>query len=187
MKADLISIGDELLIGQTVNTNASWLGKELSSRGIRIVRVISISDDKDEIISALNESLSRSQLVIITGGLGPTKDDITKYTLADYFSTRLVLHNPTLKKIEAFFEKRNRPMQDVNRRQAELPEDCEILNNNYGTAAGMWFELNEKIVISLPGVPYEMKGIMTEEVFPRLGERFELRSLYHRTLMTQGI
>jgi nicotinamide-nucleotide amidase len=187
MKADLISIGDELLIGQTVNTNASWLGKELSSRGIRIVRVISISDDKDEIISALNESLSRSQLVIITGGLGPTKDDITKYTLADYFSTRLVLHKPTLKKIEAFFEKRNRPMLDVNRRQAELPEDCEILNNNYGTAAGMWFELNEKIVISLPGVPYEMKGIMTEEVFPRLGERFELRSLYHRTLMTQGI
>lgn len=187
MKADILSIGDELLIGQTVNTNASWLGKELSSRGIRIMQTTAIPDDKELIKNAISEAFERSELVIITGGLGPTKDDITKYTLCDYFETQLVMHEPTLRKIEDFFAQRNRPMLEVNRKQAELPKDCEILNNNYGTASGMWFNKKGKIVISLPGVPYEMKGIMLEEVFPRLKNRFELKSLYHVTLMTQGI
>jgi nicotinamide-nucleotide amidase len=187
MKADILSIGDELLIGQTINTNASWIGKELSMRGIRIMQTTAIPDDEQKIIDAIDNALERSEIVIITGGLGPTKDDITKHTLCKYFDTELILHQPTLNKIEAYFTKRNRPMLDVNVRQAELPKACEILNNDYGTAAGMWFERNGKIVVSLPGVPYEMKGIMSEEVFPRLLERYELKSLFHITLMTQGI
>lgn len=187
MKADILSIGDELLIGQTINTNASWIGKELSMRGIRIMQTTAIPDDEDKIIEAIDVALRRSEIVIITGGLGPTKDDITKHTLCKYFDTKLEIHEPTLKKIENYFSKRNRPMLDVNIQQAELPKSCEILNNDYGTAAGMWFERKGKIVVSLPGVPYEMKGIMKEEVFPRLLERFELKSLFHVTLMTQGI
>jgi nicotinamide-nucleotide amidase len=187
MRADILSIGDELLIGQTINTNASWIGKELSMRGIRIMQTTAIPDDEQKILEAIDSALVRSEIVIITGGLGPTKDDITKHTLCKYFDTNLIMHEPTLKKIQEYFSKRNRPMLEVNNRQAELPESCEILNNNYGTAAGMWFDQNGKIVVSLPGVPYEMKGIMTEEVFPRLLERFELKSLFHITMMTQGI
>ena len=187
MKAELLSIGDELLIGQTINTNASWLGKELSSRGVRIVQVTTISDDADIIKTSIDQAFERCDILFITGGLGPTKDDITKHTLCDYFNTTLEIHLPTLQRIEAFFLKRNRPMLDVNIRQAELPRSCEILENVNGTAAGMWFERDGKIVVSMPGVPYEMKGIMTEQVFPRLKERFDLKSLYHHTILLQGI
>ena len=187
MRADIISIGDELLIGQTVNTNASWIGRELAMRGVRIMQITAIPDDEQKIIEAVDEAFGRSEIIIVTGGLGPTKDDITKHTLCRYFDTTLFLHEPTLKKIEDYFAMRNRPMLEVNRKQAELPEKCEILDNNYGTAAGMWFSKEAKILVSLPGVPYEMKGIMTEQVFPRLMERFELKSLFHVTLMTQGL
>jgi nicotinamide-nucleotide amidase len=187
MKAIFISIGDELLIGQTVNTNAAWLGQECSRRGIRVERVIAISDDENEIKSELNNSIEKADLVLITGGLGPTKDDITKHTLVDYFETKLVRHEATLKQIESFFAARNRPMLEANTQQADLPESCTILPNPNGTAAGMWFEKNAAIVVSMPGVPYEMKAIMQDEVFPRLEERFQLHSLYHRTIMTQGI
>lgn len=187
MKADIISIGDELLIGQTVNTNASWIGKELAMRGVRIMQITAIPDDEQKIAEAVDDAFGRSEIIIVTGGLGPTKDDITKHTLCKYFDTTLFLHEPTLKKIEDYFAMRNRPMLEVNRKQAELPEKCEILDNNYGTAAGMWFNKEGKILVSLPGVPYEMKGIMTEQVFPRLMERFELKSLFHVTLMTQGL
>ena len=187
MRADIISIGDELLIGQTVNTNASWIGRELAMRGVRIMQITAIPDDEQKIIEAVDEAFGRSEIIIVTGGLGPTKDDITKHTLCRYFDTTLFLHEPTLKKIEDYFAMRNRPMLEVNRKQAELPEKCEILDNNYGTAAGMWFSMEGKILVSLPGVPYEMKGIMTEQVFPRLMERFELKSLFHVTLMTQGL
>ena len=187
MKADIISIGDELLIGQTVNTNASWLGKELGSRGIRIMQVTAIPDDEAKIIEAFDEAFRRSEIIIVTGGLGPTKDDITKHTLCKYFKTHLVMHEPTREKIHSFFERRNRPMLDVNTRQAELPASCEILKNDYGTASGMWFEDEKGILVSLPGVPYEMKGIVSEEVIPRLEQRYELKSLYHVTLMTQGL
>lgn len=187
MKADIISIGDELLIGQTVNTNASWIGKELAMRGVRIMQITAIPDDEQKIAEAVDDAFGRSEIIIVTGGLGPTKDDITKHTLCKYFDTTLFLHEPTLKKIEDYFAMRNRPMLEVNRKQAELPEKCEILDNNYGTAAGIWFNKEGKILVSLPGVPYEMKGIMTEQVFPRLMERFELKSLFHVTLMTQGL
>jgi len=187
MRAELLSIGDELLIGQTINTNASWLGKELSSRGMRIVQVTTISDDADIIKTSIDQAFERCDILIVTGGLGPTKDDITKHTLCDYFNTSLEIHIPTLQRIEAFFTKRNRPMLDVNIRQAELPRACEILENTNGTAAGMWFERDGKILISMPGVPYEMKGIINEQVFPRLLERFVLKSIYHHTISLQGI
>jgi nicotinamide-nucleotide amidase len=187
MRAELLSIGDELLIGQTINTNASWLGQECSKIGIQIVQVTTISDEKQLIKEAIDLAFLRSDIVLVTGGLGPTKDDITKYTLCEYFDSELEIHLPTLQKIETFFAERKRPMLDVNMRQAELPKKCEILENRYGTAAGMWFTQNDKVLISMPGVPYEMKGIMTEEVFPRLKERFVLKAMYHKTILTQGI
>ena len=187
MKVELISIGDELLIGQTVNTNASWLGETLSKAGSEIIKTVIISDKKEEIISSLENICDETNCVIITGGLGPTKDDITKYTLAEYFGSELRQDQHTLDKIESFFSQRNRPMLDSNYKQAELPVDCTILENDYGTAAGMWFEKNNKIYISLPGVPYEMQGIMTEQAIPKLKERFKLKSMYYKTALTQGI
>ena len=187
MNAEIVSIGDELLIGQTINTNASWLGQECSRLGIRIVQVTSIQDDKSVILKTVDQAFERADLVLVTGGLGPTKDDITKYTLCEYFETELELHIPTLRRIEDFFTRRNRPMLEVNIRQAELPKSCEILENTNGTAAGMWFNHNGKILVSMPGVPYEMKGIMNDHVFPRLKDRFQLKTLYHETLLTQGI
>jgi len=187
MNIELLSIGDELLIGQTINTNAAWIGQEMSLIGARIICTTVISDTTEAIQSSLDSIDSNTDCFIITGGLGPTKDDITKHTLCTYFNTRLEVHLPTLKKIEDYFFKRNRPMLESNIQQAELPLNCVILNNNYGTAAGMWFEEKGKIFISLPGVPYEMKGIMLEEVIPRLKEKFSLKSIYHKTALTQGI
>ncbi len=187
MRAEILSIGDELLIGQTINTNASWLGQECSKIGIQIVQVTTISDEKQLIKEAIDAAFLRSDIVLVTGGLGPTKDDITKYTLCEYFDSELEIHLPTLTKIETYFAERKRPMLEVNIRQAELPKKCEILENRYGTAAGMWFTHNDKVLISMPGVPYEMKGIMLEEVFPRIKARFELKAMYHKTILTQGI
>ena len=187
MNVEILSIGDELLIGQTINTNASWLGQQLSAIGARIIKTVAISDTFDAIVSALNSTEKDTNCVIITGGLGPTKDDITKHTLCSYFNTTLEIHKPTLDKIEDYFSKRNRPMLETNLQQAALPIGCTILTNNYGTASGMWFEEKGKVFISLPGVPYEMKGIITEEAIPRLKEKFSLKSIYHRTALTQGI
>ena len=187
MNVIVISIGDELLIGQTVNTNASWIGQEISKIGGNILEGLTISDKAQEILTTVDYSINKADVIIITGGLGPTKDDITKHTLASYFDTELEIHQPTLDKITAYFSMRKRPMLESNIQQAALPKDCTILSNNYGTAAGMWFEKNGKIVISLPGVPFEMKGIMSEEVFPRMKERFQLNSMYHKTILTQGI
>ena len=187
MNVIVISIGDELLIGQTVNTNASWIGQEISKIGGNILEGLTISDKAQEILTTVEYSINKADVIIITGGLGPTKDDITKHTLASYFDTELEIHQPTLDKITAYFSMRKRSMLESNIQQAALPKDCTILSNNYGPAAGMWFEKNGKIVISLPGVPYEMKGIMSEEVFPRMKERFQLNSMYHKTILTQGI
>jgi len=187
MKIEIIAIGDELLIGQTVNTNASWLGQEFSLRGYQITRALSIADDPSQITATLDAVLPDTNCVIITGGLGPTKDDLTKHTLAAYFDSELAIDEATLAQIIAFFEGRNKPMLEVNVQQAALPVKAKILKNRRGTAAGMWFEKQDVIFISLPGVPYEMKTIMTEEVFPLIEERFGKSSLYHRTLLTQGI
>jgi nicotinamide-nucleotide amidase len=187
MKIEIIAIGDELLIGQTVNTNASWLGQEFSLRGYQITRALSIADDPTQIIAALDAVFPDTNCVIITGGLGPTKDDLTKHTLAAYFDSELAIDEATLAQIIAFFEGRNKPMLEVNVQQAALPVKAKILKNRRGTAAGMWFEKQDVIFISLPGVPYEMKTIMTEEAFPLIEERFGKSTLFHRTLLTQGI
>lgn len=185
MIVSIISIGDELLIGQTVNTNAAWLGKELSLHGARIQQILTIPDDDLIIHKAIDESTS--DLCIITGGLGPTKDDRTKKVLAEYFEMPLVEDEATLNHITEFFARRNRPMLPVNIDQALLPKGCEILPNRMGTAAGMWFKGKGKSVISLPGVPYEMKGIFLEEILPRLSKYYDLNALYHQTIITHGM
>lgn len=187
MQIEIISIGDELLIGQTVNTNAAWIGEQLSLAGFGVKAVTTIRDEKEEINTALNYAFSRAGIVLITGGLGPTKDDITKHVLAEYFNTRLVRNEAVLTHIESFFSQRGRVMLDANIRQADLPENCTILHNPVGTAAGMWFENNGKICISMPGVPYEMKAIMELEVLPKLKEKFQSKVHFHRTVLTQGI
>lgn len=187
MQAEIITIGDEILIGQTIDTNSAWMGQLLSSNGISIFRTTSISDTKEEIIAAVDTAMQRSELVLMTGGLGPTKDDITKHTLCEYFNTTLKINEEALARIESFFAQRNRPMLEVNIQQAALPEICTPLPNQQGTASGMWFEKGNSILISMPGVPYEMKGLMTDEVMPRLRERLNISAIYHRTLMTQGI
>lgn len=186
IRAEIIAIGDELLIGQTVNTNAAWLGEQLALVGIKVMHAVTISDEFQAIESAIDAALERSALVIMTGGLGPTKDDITKKVLASYFSSSMRIDPDVLNRVRTFFEKRNRPMLDVNLAQAEVPECCLVLTNQYGTAPGMWFEKNDSVLISMPGVPYEMKGIFTEEALPRILEKFPQSPLYHVTILTQG-
>ena len=186
-KASVLTIGDELLIGQTINTNAAWIGRELALVNIRVTKSLTISDEKSAIISAINLLLEDSNILIITGGLGPTKDDITKYTLAEYFSMKLKRNQEVLEKIEGFFKIRGREMLEVNRQQADLPENCRVIENKNGTAAGMWFEKDKKIIISMPGVPYEMKAMMSEVVIPDLVKIFKPVAVYHRTILTQGM
>ena len=187
MLVEVIAIGDELLIGQTINTNAAWIGKELSLMGISVKRCTVISDDKDSIKSTIDEALKRAQLVLVTGGLGPTKDDITKHTLCEYFNTELELNKEVLVRVEQFFKDRGRKMLEVNTQQAFLPKSATVLHNYHGTASGMWFEKEGSVLISMPGVPYEMKGIMKDEVFPKLKEKFQISSIYHKTILLQGI
>lgn len=187
MKVELISIGDELLIGQTINTNASWIGSELALRGAKVSHCAVIEDKKNAIIEALDAALSRADVVIITGGLGPTKDDITKYTLTEYFNTTLEINEEVLERVKSFFTRRKREMLDVNIQQAALPKSAKILRNDLGTASGMLFEINDKTVISLPGVPYEMKHILSTSGFDYLVNKYKVSSLFHRTIHLQGI
>jgi nicotinamide-nucleotide amidase len=187
MQAEIISIGDELLIGQTINTNASWIGAELSLIGIPVKWGIAVADDQQAIMQAVDQAINRSELVIVTGGLGPTKDDITKHTLCQYFDTTLEINPDVLKRIEAIFKNKNRPMLDVNLQQAALPKSCEIIQNFNGTASGMWFEKNGSILVSLPGVPYEMKGMMKDFLLKKFQQIFQVSSLFHRTILTTGL
>lgn len=187
INVEIISIGDELLIGQTINTNASWMGAQLALNGIKVSHVVTISDTREAITTALEEAQKRSQVVLITGGLGPTKDDITKHVLCSYFDTKLVMDEAVLNHVESFFIKRNRPMLEVNKMQAMVPDTCEVLFNEQGTAPGMWFEKDNTIFVSMPGVPYEMKYLMEAHVIPRLIERFPLKKLVQKTYLTQGI
>jgi nicotinamide-nucleotide amidase len=189
MLAEIITIGDELLLGQTVDTNSAWMGMQLAAHGIRVHRITSISDEADAIRAALDESLARVDFVLVTGGLGPTRDDITKETLADYFGTDLVMDEAVLLRITNWFAGRGFEMLEVNRHQAMLPESCDVLINPRGTAMGMWFErsADQKVVVSMPGVPYEMKGLMEEEVLPRVDQHWNLPTRYHRTILTQGV
>jgi nicotinamide-nucleotide amidase len=187
MKAEIITIGDELLIGQTIDTNSAWIGAELSGIGFEIVQITSISDKKDQIISTLKAKVGKCDVVIITGGLGPTSDDITKQTLCDFFETRLIFNEEVFRGIEKIMVRWNSQMNENNRRQAEVPESCKVLTNLAGTAPGMWFEKEGTIFVSLPGVPYEMKHIMTQGVIPELKKRFTSQHIIHRNIMTYGI
>ena len=187
MRIHMISIGDELLIGQTVNTNAAWMGRELTSEGWVVSGTEVIADKPKDIVDALDRGLASAEAVLITGGLGPTKDDVTKHVMASYFDTSLVMHEPIAKAIEAWFNSRNVPFLEVNRLQAMLPEACTVLPNPLGTASGMWFEREGKVVVSMPGVPYEMEGLMNQEVMPRLRAHFELPTTLYETVVTAGI
>jgi nicotinamide-nucleotide amidase len=188
MKAELVSIGDEILIGQIVNTNAVFLAKELNSIGVEIAQISSISDQKEHIIKALDQARKRADIIIMTGGLGPTKDDLTKHTLCDYFDDDLVLNELVLEHIENIFKNYvTTPISNLNRDQAQLPSKATILPNRYGTAAGMWFFDQGQVFVSLPGVPYEMEALMKNEVLPKIKEQFVLPALYHKTLLTYGL
>lgn len=184
---EIITIGDEILIGQTVDTNSAWMGNELNLMGIRINRITSVSDNKDEIISSLDEALFRVEVVLMTGGLGPTSDDITKDTLAGFFGGKLVLDNEVLENVTERLRRRNLQMNENNRRQAMVPDNCKVLKNLTGTAPGMLFEKSGKIVISMPGVPHEMKHIMKEHVLPLLAGRLPVGVIIHKNIMTYGV
>ncbi len=187
MKSALITIGDEILIGQVADTNAVWISRELNTAGVRVSEMITVSDRADQIREVLDRYLGRMDIVIMTGGLGPTRDDITKQTLADYFGGRLIPNAEIEQKIIGFFQTRGRTVIESNLKQAEVPENCRVLMNNHGSAPGMWFEREGTIVISLPGVPYEMKGLMTDHVLPEIRRRVKVPQVVHRTIMTQGI
>ena len=187
IKAEIISIGDELLIGQVVNTNASWMAVELNKSGIKVGRITAISDDGQEIVDAIAHAEKTYDIILLTGGLGPTKDDITKNVLADYFGSKIIFHEPTFKHIKFLFSKRNYKVTEVNKHQALIPDKCIPLHNQNGTAPGMWFEKDDKVIVSMPGVSFDMKGLLLDEIIPRLKERFNLSHIYHRTAMTTGI
>ena len=187
MKAELITIGDEILIGQIVDTNSAWMGQNLNLHGIEVYQVTSVHDNHDHIMKALSEAEENADLVLITGGLGPTKDDITKNTLCEYFNTRLVFYPEILEHVQSLLSSRNVAINQLNRDQALLPASCTILHNSAGTASGMWFERNNTIFVSMPGVPFEMEAIMTEEVFPRLKQRGIGQSIVHKTVLTIGL
>ena len=186
MRAEIITIGDELLIGQTIDTNSAWIGAELSLAGFDIRRKISIHDSRPDILEALAGTPGKADVVIITGGLGPTSDDITKPALCEFFNTPLVINYVVLSMIEKMMKRRNFPMNENNRKQAEVPEACTVLTNAAGTAPGMWFEKEGTIYVSLPGVPYEMKYIMSEHVLPMLKKRFTSQVIIHKNIMTYG-
>ena len=193
MQTEIINIGDELLIGQVINTNASWMSEQLNLAGFPVHRVTIIPDDPQHILDALKESGRRSELVLLTGGLGPTKDDLTKDTLCKYFRTRLIFDPVTFQTIEKFFKTRGFPVTAVNRRQAEIPENCVAIPNANGTAPGMWFEEEtagaekKHVFVSMPGVPFEMKAMLIHEVIPRLKQYFQPVIVLHHTLLTQGL
>lgn len=187
MKVEIITIGDEILIGQIVDTNSAWMAQKLNDIGAKVERIITISDGLDAIISALSDAEKRSDIVLITGGLGPTKDDVTKKALAKYFNCGFTFYPEIADHIARLFARFGREMSELNRLQAELPTACEPLQNNQGTAPGMWFEGNNTVFVSLPGVPYEMKGLMQDHVLPRIKEKFNLPTILHKTVLTMGM
>lgn len=186
-RAEIITIGDELLIGQTVDTNSAWMGAELNMLGIRVDRITSISDTRNEIINSVDAALSRAGIVLITGGLGPTSDDITKEALSDYFGATMVMNDAVLAEVTQRLSRRSYPMNDNNRRQAMVPDKCTVLMNKTGTAPGMLFRKNESILVSMPGVPHEMKHIMREHVLPLLAAEFRGQAIVHKNIMTFGL
>ena len=187
MKAEIITIGDEILIGQIVDTNSQWLAQRLNEIGVSVYQITSIQDDREHILKAIEEAEQNADIVIMTGGLGPTKDDITKLTLAEYFDDELV-HNLDIENhIKYLFGRIKYNFTDMDLQQAMLPAKATILKNHLGTASGMWFERNKKVFVSLPGVPNEMKGLITNSVLPKLREDYHLPFIVHKTLHTYGL
>lgn len=184
---EIISIGDELLIGQVINTNASWMGEQLSLNGLELRRVISIGDRADEITSALTDSISRANFVFITGGLGPTADDITKPVLCDFFKTDLILNQTALDYVTSYFEGRGLKLTERNRSQAMIPANCIPIQNFNGTAPGMWFQTEKAVVVSMPGVPFEMKAMFTNQVIPKVKTLVKTNHIAHQTILTCGV
>lgn len=185
--ASIITIGDELLIGQTVDTNSAWMAQQLNDAGIWVQRRVAVGDEKEAIVRALAEEGGRSHIILITGGLGPTADDITKPVLCEYFGGSLVRDEATYQRVMHMFESRGLPVLQRNVDQSLVPDVCTVLTNQRGTAPGMWFEKNNRIYVSMPGVPFEMKGLMEEEVLPRLQEQFTTPAVLHHTLITTGM
>ena len=187
IKAEIITIGDEILYGQITDTNTQWISAELDKIGIRTIRKSSIGDSEDAILGIFEESSKRADLVIVTGGLGPTKDDITKKTFCKYFSTELIVHPQALADVTEYFKKRGITLSEINKSQGEIPANATFIQNTMGTAPGMWFEQNGVVFISMPGVPYEMKGMMTLTVLPKLQEHFKTPIIFHKVIRTVGI
>lgn len=187
MKAEIITIGDEILIGQIVDTNSAWMAEQLNLAGIEVYQITSVHDDLNHIMQALASAEKLVDVVLITGGLGPTKDDITKYALCEYFDTKLVFHEPTFEVIRERFKNRGIDFNKLNRDQALVPGNCTVIPNAEGTAPCMWFERNDTIFVSMPGVPFEMKGLMSREVLPRLLTSGKLKVIVHKTVLTQGV
>ncbi len=188
MLAEIITIGDEILIGQIIDTNSAYISKELNKIGVKVYQITSIQDDKNHILQAFEDAKKHADLVIVTGGLGPTKDDITKQTFCDFFDDTLVEDQNVVKNVKQLFKKYqlNKPLP-ANFQQAMVPSKATILANLHGTAPGMWMESDETVFVSLPGVPYEMKHLLQEEVLPRVVKRFNRPHIYHKTLLTYGL
>lgn len=187
MKAELITIGDEILIGQITDTNSKWMAERLNEIGIEVHQITSVHDDKKHIVEALREAEKISDLILITGGLGPTKDDITKNTLTEYFEDELILNPEIEEHIKDIFAKIKYRFTDKDIDQAMLPSKAKVLKNFYGTASGMWFEKGDTIIVSMPGVPNEMKGLMRDYILPEVRDRFHLPFILHRTVQTYGL
>ena len=187
IQASIITIGDELLIGQVIDTNSAWMAQQLNKAGIRVVRRVAVADVWDEIWSALDEEQKQADIILITGGLGPTADDITKPLLCRYFGGHMVIHEEAKQNVLNIFNRLKRPMIERNLKQAEVPDNCTVLLNKRGTAPGMLFHKDGKVFVSLPGVPHEMMGLMEDDVIPALLIQFQFPSIIHKTLLTAGV
>lgn len=187
MTAEILTIGDEILIGQITNTNSVWIAQQLNLSGIKVVHMASVGDEEQAIVKAFDDASERADFVFITGGLGPTKDDITKKIFAAYFNAELVMDEDVLKELDQYFTKRGRKLNDVNSKQAMLPRGCTVIKNANGTAPGMWMKKNNTVFISMPGVPYEMQAMITDTILPKIKRENKLAYIYHKTVLTQGI
>lgn len=187
MLAEIITIGDEILIGQVIDTNSAWIAQKLNEIGIRVKHITSIADERQEILNALDAASKRADVVLVTGGLGPTKDDVTKQTLCEYFNAKLILNEEALQNVKQLFQRFNRPLLDVNIKQAEVPDNCIVFQNANGTAPGMCFIQENTYFFSMPGVPFEMMSMLDDQVIPFLKQKITLPPVLHETILTAGI
>ncbi|WP_421811257.1 competence/damage-inducible protein A [Flagellimonas sp.] len=188
MQAEIITIGDEILIGQIVDSNSAFISKELNKIGVSVYQITSVQDDREHILTSMKEAGKRSSVVIVTGGLGPTKDDVTKHALCEFFEDELVRNDAVLRHIEELFKKYiSTPISDLNREQAMVPSKATVLHNEFGTAPGLWIKKGGTAYVSLPGVPYEMRNLITKTVLPKIVEEYERPHIVHKTIMTYGL